>query len=361
MKSDKIKLCFVLSSLRAGGAERVVSILANSFDTKDSFDVTIITVNEAMPFYKLSNTIQLISLDIKHDKNPIRNSSIRIRKLIKAFGKVKPSIIISFSSTTSCEAIVAAKYKRIPIIISERANPKVILKSFYWKIFRRLTFPFANHLVCQTTPSLEFYNWVKNKSIIANPVDFTKIDVQKKEKIILAIGSLIYRKGFDMLIDAFIKTQGDKSTEQWNLIILGEGVERANLEQQIRNSGFKNKIKLKGNVSDPTEFYSKASIFALSSRSEGLPNVLLEAISFGLPSVSFNCEFGPFEILDGGNIGLLVKNGDVNELSENLKLLMNDSVLRSVLSKKAFIKAKYYTTEKITEDWCRVIHNVLLK
>ena len=361
INSKKIKLCFVISSLRAGGAERVVSILANSFDEKGSFDVSIVTINKALSFYVLSDTIQLISLDIQNDKTAIRNSQIRVTKLTKVFKTIKPTIVISFNTTTSCEAIIAAQFRRIPIIVSERANPKTSANSRYWKILRRLTFPIARHLVCQTESSKEFYHWVKNKSVIKNPVNQPNIEIRTKEKTILAVGSLRFVKGFDLLIDAFVNTMLSRNKKDWDLIILGEGAERFNLENKILNSGFENNIHLKGRVSNTSKYYTTSSIFALSSRSEGMPNVLLEALSFGLPSVAFDCEFGPSEILEGGEIGLLAKDGDIVDLSYKLKLLMDNEKLRETLSKKAIKKAKEFSKETVTEDWWQLINNILTK
>lgn len=352
------KLCFVISSLRSGGAERVVATLANSFIQNEKFKVSIITVNEALPFYKLSENIELISLNVLNDKISIVNTKNRIVKLIKAFKKVKPSVIISFNAVTSCEAIIAARYSKVPIIISERANPKTSANSFYWRALRRFTFPLSNHLVCQTKASLAYYSWMKNKSVIHNPVVIPDVGVMSKEKIVLGVGSLIHIKGFDLLIDAFVRVLNSSKDKSWKLMILGEGSERQNLEKKIRNSNYEDNILLPGKVTNISYYYSISSIFVLSSRSEGMPNVLLEAMSFGIPSLAFDCEYGPSEILENEKFGLLAENGNVEDLSRKLKLLIDDALLRRDLVNKAIFRSRDYTIERVTESWLEVINKI---
>jgi|SRR5690554_3652532 len=352
------KICFVISSLRAGGAERVVSTLANSFEAKGSFDVSIVTINEANPFYELVDNIQLISLDNQNNKNPVLNTKTRIKQLIIALKTIKPTIIISFNTTTSCEAIIAARYVNTPIIISERANPKTSAPNMYWKLLRRITFPLANHLVCQTEASKSYYTWVKNKSVIHNPVIVSNLEIKPQKKVILGVGSLIYIKGFDLLIDAFIMAIKISKDKDWKLVILGEGPERQNLEQKISKSGYQDNIILPGKVTNISYYYSTSSIFTLSSRSEGMPNVLLEALSFGMPSIAFDCEFGPSEILKNGEIGLLAKNGDVNDFCDKLKLLMDNKTIRNDFAYKAELRAKDYTLERITKKWTDLLYNI---
>src|SRR5690554_6062771 len=103
----------------------------------------------------------------------------------------------------------------------------------YWKLLRRITFPLANHLVCQTEASKSYYTWVKNKSVIHNPVIVSNLEIKPQKKVILGVGSLIYIKGFDLLIDAFIMAIKISKDKDWKLVILGEGPERQNLEQKL--------------------------------------------------------------------------------------------------------------------------------
>lgn len=348
-------ICFVISSLRAGGAERVVVSLANHFAEKEKFKVSIVTINKAEPFYIINSNIKIISLDILNNKSAFNNARTRVFKLSSALKSLKPSIIISFNATTSSEAIISAKLNRIPIIVSERQNPEISGYNKYFRTLRRITFPFANHLVCQTTDTMRWFKWVKNKSLIPNPVRFDEFKIKTKENVVLAVGSLHKSKGFDMLIKAFKLVAEDEISSDWKLIIVGEGEQRKELENYIESNGLKERILLPGKTESIQEYYLTSSIFVLSSRYEGLPNVLIEAQFFGLPCIAFDCDYGPREILQDGETGILVYPGDIKSLSHNIITLINDGGLRKDLGAKAQKASIRYSKDSIGDLWEKLI------
>ena len=147
--------------------------------------------------------------------------------------------------------------------------------------------------------------------------------------------------------------------DDWELLIAGEGSEKKNLKNLIKNLNSQKNIKLIGKRKDIFNFYSKASIFVLSSKKEGFPNVLIEAMSMGCAVVSFDCPYGPSEIIEDGVNGILVENQNIEKLKETIENLINNKSLRDKLSKEAIKVREKYSIDKISKEWEDVINKVL--
>jgi len=349
-----MKIVFIISSLGSGGAERVLINLANYFSK--NYEIYIITFSTEKPFYELNKNIKLVQLDLlKNSKNKFEsllNTIKRIGILKKTLKQINADVNISFMTHTNILSIIASKLNNQKIIISERIaydfyNSKIL------NLIRRFVYPFAKILITQTKADNANYNFLNNVEVIYNPISFIDCDI-KKENIILAVGRLDKQKGFDTLIDVYSKIDTD-----WKLYIAGEGNERKNLEKLIKKLKLENKVILFGKVKNVFDFYSKASIFVLSSKKEGFPNVLLEAMSCGCAVVSFDCPYGPSEIIDHNKNGLLVENQNKEELKKAIELLINNQELREKLSKEALKVREKYSLEKIVSEWDKVIKKVV--
>ncbi len=176
-------------------------------------------------------------------------------------------------------------------------------------------------------------------------------------KVVVAVGRLRQQKGFDLLVAAFAGVAAERP--DWVLRIYGEGSERESLERQIAASGLSGTIVLEGWSSALGEKLAAASLFVLSSRSEGFPMVLLEAMSKGLPVVSFDCPYGPAEIVSHGQDGLLVPPEDVEALSAALLILIDDDDLRSSFGRAARRKAEQYASSHVVERWKTLYDDLL--
>jgi len=347
-----MKILFIISSLNSGGAERVVSLLANYFIK--NHQVTIATFSNNEPFYTLDKNIIHKKLDLLKNStttfDKIKNIFYRIKSLKMFFKQENPDIVISFMTHTNILSIIASKLNNQKIIISER-----IAYDFYnsniLNLIRKCIYPFANTLITQTKADKENYKFLNNVEVIYNPISFIDCDI-KKENIILAVGRLDKQKGFDTLIDVF-----NQIDTNWQLIIAGDGKEKVNLEKLI----YKNNIKLIGNQKDIFKWYEKSSIFVLSSKKEGFPNVLLEAMSCGCAVVSFDCPYGPSEIIEHNKNGLLVENQNKEELKKAIELLIKNKSLRDKLSKEAIKVKEKYSIEKIAKEWENIINKVIAK
>jgi GalNAc-alpha-(1->4)-GalNAc-alpha-(1->3)-diNAcBac-PP-undecaprenol alpha-1,4-N-acetyl-D-galactosaminyltransferase len=349
-----MKILFIIASLGSGGAERVLSNLANSLSKRH--DITIATFSNEDPFYTLNKRVTHIKLDLlkvsSSKLESIKNNFNRFSELVRTIKRVDADVNISFMTQTNILAILASKLIGKKIIISERIAYD-FQQSKSVKLSRRIIYPFSDYLITQTMMDSENYNFLKRLNVIYNPIFMKNIKTQK-EKIILAVGRLNVQKGFDLLIETFATL----NSNNWRLIIAGDGVEKENLLHLIKSLKLNN-VELIGKRKDIFEWYAKSSIFVLSSKKEGFPNVLLEAMASGCAVVSFDCPYGPSEIIIDKKNGLLVKNQERDELRNAMQKLIDNSSLREELAREALKVKELYAMSKIVEQWEVVIKKVV--
>ncbi len=174
-------------------------------------------------------------------------------------------------------------------------------------------------------------------------------DERTRSRVIVGAGQLGNRKGFDRLIKAFAPIA--EQWPNWRVHIYGEGPRRKELAQLINERGLKGRVVLKGRTDEMAQVLEEAAIFALTSRNEGLPMVLIEAMTKGVPIVSFDCPRGPAEIVEDGVTGRLVRNGDIQGFSAALVELMDDDDLRRRMGRRALEGAEKYQLEPIMAEW----------
>jgi GalNAc-alpha-(1->4)-GalNAc-alpha-(1->3)-diNAcBac-PP-undecaprenol alpha-1,4-N-acetyl-D-galactosaminyltransferase len=201
--------------------------------------------------------------------------------------------------------------------------------------------------------------------VIPNPVGTSEAQplsdqhpaAEPNQKRIVAMGRLIPVKGFDRLLSAFADLA--QKHGEWQLVILGEGELRVDLEQQIASLGLNGRVQLGGFVSNPFAIFQDSAFFVLSSRSEGFPYALLEAMSFGLPAVAMDCAAGPREIIRDGIDGILVAQGDVKALAAAMDHLMSDPDARRRLAARAPEVLDRFGLDKVTAQWEALFARVL--
>lgn len=358
--SHKKKIAFVISSLTPGGAERVVTVLSNSLSNE--YDVTLITLSKSIPFYTLDKKVKLTHC-IEEKQNPsglFQSLKLNVRLLLaltKILKKERIEVVIGFMRTSNILSILAGTFLNISVIISERNHPTVIdrSQSKFWKLLTRFTYPLATKVVIQTQIIKDYYQkFVKPSKlvIIPNPInpDFSAVQGIRKNKII-TIGSLINQKAQHHLINVFSKI----NPQNWSLDIVGEGKRREELQKLIDDLGMTKKIKLTGRTKEVEKVYSSSKIFVLTSNFEGFPNVLLEAMFFGVACISTNCPSGPSDLIKDGVNGYLIPVGGEIELEKKLRLLMEDDELQRKFSKNAVITSSNYSVDKIKKRWMALI------
>lgn len=360
-----MKILFLIASLRGGGAERVAANLCNHWANL-GHEVTLVTFDDPEhDFYISDPKIKRHSLAcFKTSTNKfqkIMSNLNRITKLRNIVRKTQPTVVVSFMDVANMLAVMACFGLKIPVVISERTYPPYYNDNNLFDKIRKFIYRFTHAFVAQTNNvgawAAEFLSTNKI-TVIANPV--TVKDVQdlsvERENVILAMGRLGPEKGYDMLIQAFAQLHAQHS--DWKLKIVGEGQERENLQKQINALDLQNKISLPGQTTQTQIEFCKAKIFTLTSRVEGFPNVLIEAMAHGMPAVSFDCNSGPADIIEHDINGILVKANDVQALTAALLRLVNNPDLRQKLSTEAINLRHKYSLDTISDAWLTLFNKV---
>jgi GalNAc-alpha-(1->4)-GalNAc-alpha-(1->3)-diNAcBac-PP-undecaprenol alpha-1,4-N-acetyl-D-galactosaminyltransferase len=361
------RLTLVVPSLALGGAERVVARMANHWAAAGD-QVTVITLAAAeTDTYSLDPAVTRIALDLMRDSRfflqGIYNNWLRVGKLEDTIRGLRPDTVISFTDRMNVLTLVACRSLGVDTVVSERIDPSQQRIGWHWSRLRRWGYPLARALVVQTQAvrgQLEPLMRGRPIYVIPNAVDPPPSDQPPRESRpsdgplqIAAMGRLDYQKGFDLLIEAFVRVA--EGNPNWSLVILGEGPERHRLEDQIHEHGLEKRVRLCGWVSDPATVLRNSDAFVLSSRFEGFPNALLEAMALGLPSISFDCPSGPADIIRQEVDGLLVSPGDVPALSAAIRRLMSDDQLRGRLGKEAVHVVERFSSERYFATWDEVL------
>ncbi|ARG23567.1 glycosyltransferase family 4 protein [Acinetobacter baumannii] len=356
----KKNICFLIGNLNhSGGTERVTTLIANELVEK-GYNIFILNlVSGTQPFFKLDNRIEVASLypQAVSMKKHLIGTILKIRNYAKNNNIDTLIDVDSILSVFSVPALFGLKIKHI---CWEHFNFKVDLGSSFRRLGRRLAAHYCDYIVTLTERDKGFWQSAikkRNAEIITimNPSPYKDIvNIPKKEnKIILAAGRLTYQKGFDLLLKIWGNIYRDYP--DWRLLIVGEGEDRADLENFIQDNEIKN-VQLPGRTQDIDSYYRQASIFCLSSRFEGLGMVLLEAQAYGLPIVSFDCDVGPSEIISDSLNGFLVKNNDTKAFEVKLRKLIdlsNDDYISFIKNTK--LNYEKFSQEHIVEQWLLII------
>ncbi|MUH36916.1 glycosyltransferase family 4 protein [Zobellia amurskyensis] len=359
---DKKKIAFVIHSLTDGGAERVVSALANYFSSK--YDVIIITMVEINVFYRINPSVNILSARNAAPSNniigAILNNWKTVKKIAEIINQEKVDILISFTTSVNVLTILASIYKKKPCLISERNNAKIVPPNLFWKKLRDVFYKYSNFLIVQTKGNKEFYSSIISKSkikIIQNPISESLISSRKKLSKtnkpinILTVGRLTQNKAQHIILNSLVKIK----RKDWILTIVGDGPTMNDLKKLSIDLGINDKIIFMGQVENVSDFYLNADIFVFSSRSEGFPNALIEAYSFGIPCISTDCDFGPSDIITHGKDGFLISVNDEKELAKRLTQLIDDRDLRLNISKNAIENTARFDMPFIASKWEKLV------
>jgi len=351
---DKPKLCLVTPSLHLGGMERVMSLIANYAAAKN-YSVYVICLIEKKIDYQLNSSIEVIGTDFEYKKG-LQNKISTFIFLYKTLKQINPDTVLCFSEVFNPLCVMAAKLASVPVFISDRSNPnKPLRESIMW--LRRMTYPFANGIVAQTDLAKAIsLNKKYNKNIIVIPNPLRQIDDTHPKlyyKKIISVGRLIKTKKFDRLIEIFGSID---SRDGWELMILGDGPERSNLEKKIEELKLSKNVKLIGAVQDVDYYFSQSSIFAFTSISEGFPNALSEAMAFPLACIAYDCPVGPADIIKNDVNGYLIPVGDEKEFKTKLQQLMDSESTRIKFRERANKNRQLFLDDKILEAYLNFIH-----
>lgn len=367
----------------AGGVERVLSLKANYFAEKYGYDITIIlTEGKNKPFfYNLSNRIKVINLDINFEElwncTFLKKILVYLKKqhrykklLSKELLNIQPDITISLlRREINFINDIQDGSKKIGEIHINRANYRNFDKSqttFIKELFSKFwmynllgKLKRLDRLVVLTEKDKEAWVELNNVSVIPNPLSFKAISTSlQTEKRVIAVGRYCHEKGYDLLLRAWTKVQN--TCPEWQLVIFGDG-DRTEYEKMLASLNIDDRrCVLKGRTSDIQSEYIKSSLSVCSSRFEGFGLSIVEAMSCGLPVVSFDCPWGPRSIISNNEDGLLVEKENSLALADSLIILMQDNERRNMMSGNAIKNVQRFDIEQIAPKWKSLFEEVCL-
>ncbi|MCG5502173.1 MULTISPECIES: glycosyltransferase family 4 protein [Ectothiorhodospira] len=374
---QKKTAAILINNLAPGGAERVTTNLTKHL-IKLNYNILLITVDQPQKdLYTVDPCIKRIWIEESLKRIKTFKEIRRIIFLRKQLKKEKPDFIIGMMSKPSIMAIISAAGLPVATIVSERNFPGRKKLSIRWGILRKLLYRFADAHIAQTYKGkiwIEKNTGAKNIHVIPNavhwppdtfePIIHPDRIIPKSRKLLLAVGSKTHQKGLDILLEAFQKIS--QRHPEWDLVILGykpkekKNKHRIKIEEIILNLQSENRIHLPGPVGNIGEWYLRAEIFILSSRYEGFPNALLEAMTAGCACIATDCETGPRDIIDHKINGLLIKQESYSDLAKNIEKLIKSEELRKQLSHNAKQKTKKKFNPKIIYSmWENAINSAL--
>lgn len=357
----KIKILFVISLLKYGGAQKIISFLANNLSSR-GYEVVLYTYAGDIINYKLQNEVKVIS-EKKTYKNPILNKFMPIYKTKNVIKQVNPDIVISFLTNSNFLSILGTMFSKIPVIISERSDPyyeKGILLSFMRWFYR-----FADGAVFQTNGAKNYYGGKIREigAVIPNPVlksnDIKLLPFeQRKNEIAFVARFNINQKRQDLMIKAFKKVVEKYSDIK--LVFYGDGPDFEKIKKMVEKYNLSQNVKFAGKIDNVLNAIKNAKLFVLTSDYEGIPNALIEAMSIGLPVISTDCSPGGARVLiKHEQNGLLVPIGDYNEIANSIIYLLDNPKFAEQIGSEAKKISEKYNPNIIIKMWDSYIKKII--
>lgn len=353
-----MKLLFYIQNMTGGGAQRVMANLLNDL-AKKGYDISLACDTSVECMFELAPDISLYNLregcrpSAFWKRTHLYRKSRTLFNIRKIAKRVKPDVAISFMTPTNCDVILSLLGSRIPVIVSEHIT-LTLKRNKFTELIIKYIYPLANAVTLLTRYDYNHYkNKIRNAVYMPNPSDPPcKIIDNRKGKVIFAAGSLDrwYHKGFDLLIQIWSELY--KDFPDWELNIAGHGSQDSinYLESMIETTNC-GSCKLLGFRKDVNELMQKSEVYCMTSRFEGLPMTLIEAMNAGCCCLSFDCKTGPSEIINNGFTGILVADKDVDQFREKLREVLDDDTYRHYLSSNSYKTVIKYRSDKVIKRW----------
>lgn len=346
------KIIFVAQTLNRGGAERVVSLLSQEFERLE-YEVKIVLFDNKVKYNHGGIILNIQTPSSSNYFIKLVRLFQRVSRLKKIFKNEKPDLIFSFMESCNFASILTG----YEVVVSIRNNPNK-KHNLYQKMLIKLLYKFKNVKKIVTVSKdieniLNIEYQLSNTTTILNPIVFDdnyiiQEDLSHYQPYIVSVGRLNVQKNFSMLIRAYYNA---KVKDKVKLLIVGDGGERNILEKLIRKLNLQNKVFLVGQKENVKDYYIQSELYILSSRFEGFPNVLIEALSNGCACIATDCPTGPSEIIVNNVNGLLISNENSKEMSETIDKLYFDKELTNKFRQNAKSSISHLNIEKIVKQW----------
>ncbi len=348
-----MKISFFIGHMGQGGAERVISLLANDY-ARRGWDTQIAMLLKDDVEQKLDANVQLVNLNGPSDSY-MKNAFFWLKAIRGYLKREKPDCVVSFIGRINALVLTAAFGAGVPIIVSERNDPRHDGRGKGMLQFCNAIYHTAKTVVFQTKTEEECFDAAvcRRGVIIPNPVSIE--GVTRKEGsgfTVVTAGRLAVQKNHKMLMDAMALLR--RELPEARCVIYGEGELRQELDAYLEQTQLSPTVSLPGHALDIHEKIASASVFVLTSEYEGLPNALIEAMMLGIPCITTDYP-GSSEVMEDGVTGLIIPRGDAAALARTLCRLAQDPELARTLSENARAEAVKYRTENVIQAWRSVI------
>jgi amylovoran biosynthesis glycosyltransferase AmsD len=345
------KVAIVIENMAGkGGTERVASGLANALSQQPDYQITLFSISGEQAFFPLESAVRLHFQQGRKGMWPLR-LAVALRR--ERFDTI---ILISMGRLS----VIMVPFLRLfcpksRLLLSEHISFQQY--QGWMKALKLAVYRLSDRVILLTRQDCDaIARWVSPHrcQVIENvsPFPINPPQPGQQRQLALAIGRLSHQKGFDRLIAAW--QQIAQRAPDWQLAIVGDGPERQALQQQIVDAGLEAQVLLVPTTANVALWYQRAGVFLMTSRYEGLPMVLIEAMSFGLPLVAYDCHTGPAELIDDDGNGFLVADGDRDQLCSRTLTLIADPSLRHRFSLASLEKARRFSPERIYPQWLQI-------
>lgn len=361
---NKISVAIICGNIAGiGGTERAVVNLANSLAKLKKYQIMIVSVfssEEDKVTFLLDHKVVVYHMKLRVKGYIHRMFSYR--KLIRMLGKLidENEVKIVIGTTHAFNCIITYLDNKVKKVgwehVIYRECPAIS------RAIRRVRYRLLDKLVVLTEAEKSFYPYVEagKKQVIYNAVSFdTDVTANLTNKRILYVGRLEKIKRVDLLIKASVNIK--KAVSDWRIDIYGSGSEEQNIRNLIHENALEDYITIHKPISDIRKEYLRSGMIILTSRSEGLPMVLIEAQTCGLPIVSFDCPNGPRAVVSDGIDGYLVEQGNIDELAKRVIMLAKSKELREKMGRCAKLNSKRFSSDKLVNEWDFMLEKLLLK
>ena len=348
------KLIIFIGTLQSGGAERVVSEISSMYAGHFQ-EVVILTYYDMKVFYEIDSRVRLECVEKQTKSRNILKNALWIRHFVK---KEKADTFLSFLLPFNILSIWILMFTHTNIVVCERSDPKQVgNKLLRW--LRNISYHFCKKIQVQTSTGKSSFSSKLQKKILVIPnpnhISLTErhwaLELQKENRIV-TVGRLIPEKNHELLIDAFSILC--KDYPQYVLEFYGDGKLKEALRDRINELGLIDKVVLHGNANDIPRQIASAKMFVLSSRIEGMPNALMEAMALGLPCVATDVS-GVRDIIEDGENGFIVPCNDKYQLAEKMKNLLQDPDMMKRFSNKTESVLEKFEKNKIGRLWLELV------
>ncbi|MFQ6341521.1 glycosyltransferase family 4 protein [Campylobacter sp. VTCC 70190] len=345
---------FLKDITESGGGERVCINLANAFSKEYSVEIFSFYKSFEKPSYMIDKSVKIFYLSQQDFYHANKVKKIFLKSLYRYFLSLK--IILKFKNAKDAILLANDGYF-LPFFKNKSLK---YLRIWHIKAPKKKKRIFDNFdaLILLSSKELQIWQkWHKNIHIVPNFLPFiSSKESDLSQKIVLSVGRFTKQKGFSRLIDIWERIQKNENLRAWKLHIVGDGILKEELANKIKLKNLEHSVLLQPFNKDIEQEYLKASIYVMTSHFEGFGMVLAESANYGIASIAFDVNTGPSDIIENEKTGFLIEDGNLEDFSQKLQILMQDEKLRKEWGKNAKKKIQNeFSKEKLMKKWREII------